>query len=80
METVYLTHGQTNAAVRKFLKATFPDTVTSVKQRKYRGMIGMTIYVNDADTVDAVKAKVDFMMKSNRGVRYNADFWDVVWL
>jgi len=49
MEKTYLTYGQTNAAVRKFLKATYPQFKLSVRQSKYRGSIGMVIECPDVD-------------------------------
>lgn len=78
METVYLTYGHTNAAVRKFLKETFPNLKITVKQRKYQGMTGMTITVGNADMVPVVQARVDRMMGLKGDVRLRADFWDVV--
>lgn len=78
MEKTYLTYGQTNAKVRKILKIAFPDAKISVKQRKYQGMIGMTIRVGNADMVPAVQACVDRLMRLKGYTPLRADFWDVV--
>jgi hypothetical protein len=83
MEKTYLTYGQTNAAVRKFLKANFPQFKLSVRQSKYQGYTGMVIECPDTDDMEASNienAVLGFLQTKSSGVRYKYDFVDTVYV
>jgi hypothetical protein len=83
MEKTYLTYGQTNAAVRKFLKATYPQFKLSVRQSKYQGYTGMVIECPDTDDMDASNvenAVLGLLRAKPSGVWYKYDFVDTVYV